>query len=255
MVEKAFPVEPRQKAVALIRHRNITIAIGVSAFLLFIGETVGTVQELPTGTIDPSDRASMERSGRGGISNPATADGQPAASPGRWLIDDVARERAEFELRQVSPKPLSATNAARDAAHVEAGVGLPSSDGTRAGADKRRSEDVTSSIGTPTVEDAVLGAPPSQRALKRSDGASPRPDTSGRRLDSAAKCIEAPVSLALEGEHWRYRFDRETHRKCWYVRAFSADRAHRRIVESDQGLPEPTSPDRVDSAWAWWHWW
>jgi hypothetical protein len=51
--------------------------------------------------------------------------GQSSASPGQWLIDDVARERAEFELRQVSPKPFSPTTAARDAAHVQAGVGLP----------------------------------------------------------------------------------------------------------------------------------
>jgi hypothetical protein len=234
MIEKAFAVEPHRKAVVLIRHRTSAIAIGVGAFLLFIGETA---QELPTGTIDPSDRVSTERSGLGGIGN----NGQPTASPGQWLIDDVARERAEFEFRQVSPKPLSATNAARDAAHVEAGVGLPSSDGTRAGADKRRSEDVTSSIGTPTVEDAVLGAPRSLRALKRSDGASPRPDTSGRRLDTAAKCIEAPVSLALEGEHWHYRFDRETHRKCWYVRAFREDGAGRGVVESDRRLPGSNS--------------
>jgi hypothetical protein len=241
MVEKAFPVEPHQKAVLLIRHRSVTIAIGVGAFLLFISETVGTVQELRTGTIEPSDRASMERSGRGGISNPVTADGQPVASPGQWLIDDVARERAEFELRQVSPKQLSATNAARDAAHVEAGVGLPSSDDSRAGGDKRRSEDVTSSIGTPAV------APSLQRVLKRSDG--------GGRVDSAAKCIEAPVGLAPEGEHWHYRFDRETHRKCWYLRAFREDRARRSIVESDRRLSERTSPDPRDSAWAWWYWW
>jgi hypothetical protein len=204
MVEKASAVEPHRKAVVLIRHRSGTIAFGVGAFLLFIGETVGTAQELPTGTIDPSDRVSMERSGLGGIGNPATAmqNGQRTASPGQWLIDDVARERAEFELRQVSPKPLSATNAAAgDAAHVEAGVSLPSLDDARTGGDKRRSEDATSSIGAPTIEDGVLGVPPSHRALKRSDGAPPRPDTSRRRVDSAAKCIEAPVDLALEGEH------------------------------------------------------
>jgi hypothetical protein len=149
MVEKAFPIEPHRTAVALIRHRSNTIVIGVGGFLLFIAETAGTVQEIPAGTIDPSNHASTERSSLGGISDPATAMqyGQSSASPGQWLIDDVARERAEFELRQVSPKPFSATTAARDAAHVQAGVGSPSSDDSRAGRDKRRSEDVTSSIG------------------------------------------------------------------------------------------------------------
>src|ERR1700756_5743321 len=118
MVGKPFRVAPQRKALMLVCHPRIMVVIGVGAFLLFIGETVGTAQELPTGTIDPSDRVSMERSGLGGIGDPAAAlqNRQPTASPGQWLIDDVARERAQFELRQVSPKPLSATNAAGDVA-------------------------------------------------------------------------------------------------------------------------------------------
>jgi hypothetical protein len=174
-----------------------------------------------------SGRASIERSGLGGISDPAAAthNAQATASPGQWLIDDVARERAKFELRRVSPKPLSATNA-RDAAHVGAGVGLPSSDERRAG--------------KPMVEDGTLATHRPQRALKRSNGGS---DPSPGLVDSATKCVEAPVGLASEGEHWFYRLDRETHRKCWYVRAFSEDRARRSIVESDQRPSEPTSPD------------
>jgi hypothetical protein len=83
----------------------------------------------------------IERPGLGGISYPAAAthNGQATASPGQSLVDDVTRKRAKFELRQVSPMPLSATNA-RDAAHVGAGVGSPSSD-------ERRAQEVTSSIG------------------------------------------------------------------------------------------------------------
>jgi len=141
------------------------------------------------------------------------------------LIDDVARERAKFELRRVSPTPLSATNA-RDAAHVGAGVGLPSSDERRAG--------------KPMVEDGALATHRPQRALKRSNGG---PDPSPGLVDSATKCVEAPVGLASEGGHWFYRLDRETHRKCWYVRAFGENRARRSIVESDQRSSEPTSPD------------
>jgi hypothetical protein len=245
MVKTAFLVEPHRKSAKLVRYR-----IGVGAFLLFVGQTVGTAQELPARIIDPSERVSIERSGLGGTSDPA-GNGQATASPGQWLIDDVARERAEFELRQVSPKPLSATKPSR-AANVEVGVGLPSSDNTRAGADKRRSEDVTSSVGTP-VEDGGLGTPSFQRAPKRSDGAPPRPDTSRGLADSPTRCIEVPVGLAPEGEHWYYRLDRETHRKCWYVRAFKEDRAEPSVVESDRGLSEPTSPDPLDSIWAWWY--
>jgi hypothetical protein len=73
MVEKAFLVEPHRKAVTLVRHPSIMVVIGVGAFLLFIGETVGTAQELPTGTIGLSGRAFIERPGLGGISYPAAA--------------------------------------------------------------------------------------------------------------------------------------------------------------------------------------
>ena len=97
MVEKAFLVEPHRKAVTLVRHPSIMVVIGVGAFLLFIGKTVGTAQELPRGTISLSGRASIEL-----ISDPAAAthNAQATANPGQWLIDDVARERAKFELRR-----------------------------------------------------------------------------------------------------------------------------------------------------------
>jgi hypothetical protein len=160
MVEKAFLVEPHRKAVTLVRHPSIMVVIGVGAFLLFIGETVGTAQELPTGTIGLSGRAFMERSGLGGISDPAAAphNAEATASPGQWLIDDVARERAKFELRQVSPKPLSAT---RDAAHVGAGAGLPSSDERRAQeVGKKSSERGGGSTGDPKVPKIKISAQP-----------------------------------------------------------------------------------------------
>jgi hypothetical protein len=160
MVEKAFLVEPHRKAVTLVRYPSIMVVIGVSAFLLFIGEMVGTAQELPTGTIGLSGRASIERPGLGGISYPAAAthNGQATASPGQWLIDDVARERAEFEVRQISPMPLSAT---RDAAHVGAGAALPSSDERRAQeVGKKSSEPGGGSTGDPKVPKIKISAQP-----------------------------------------------------------------------------------------------
>ena len=161
MVEKAFLVEPHRKAVTLVRHPSIMVVIGVGAFLLFfIGKTVGTAQELPTGTIGLSGRAFIEPQGLGGISDPAAAahNAQATASPGQWLIDDVARERAEFELRQVSPMPLSAT---RDAAHVGAGAGLPSSGERRAQeVGKKSSEPGGGSTGDPKVPKIKISAQP-----------------------------------------------------------------------------------------------
>jgi hypothetical protein len=162
MVEKAFLVEPHRRAVTRVCHPGIIVVIGVGAFLLFIGEAVGTAQELPTGTIGVSGRAFIERPGLGGISYPAAAthNGQTTASPGQWLIDDVARERAKFELGQVSPMPLSATNA-RDAAHVGAGVGLPSSDERRAQeVGNKSSEPGGGSTGDPKVPKIKISARP-----------------------------------------------------------------------------------------------
>jgi hypothetical protein len=162
MVEKAFLVEPHRKAVTLVRHPSIMVVIGVSAFLLFIGETVGTAQERPTGTIGLSGRAFIERPGLGAISYPAAAthNDQVTASPGQWLIDDVARERAEVELRQISPMPLSATNA-RDATHVGAGAALPSSDERRAQeVGNKSSEPGGGSTGDPKVPKIKISAQP-----------------------------------------------------------------------------------------------
>ena len=175
MVETVVLLEPHRKAVRLVHHPTVMVVIGVGAFLLFVSKTVGA-QELSTGTVDPSGRAPMERAGFGWISYPAAAtqNGRATASPGQWLIDDVARERAKFELREGSPKPLSATNAARDAAHVEAAVRLPSSDDTRAGGDERRAQEVGKkssepgggSTGDPKVPKIKISARPLP-ALKR----------------------------------------------------------------------------------------
>jgi hypothetical protein len=227
------------------------VVIAIGAFLLFVSKTVGA-QELSTGAVDPSGRTSMERAGLDGISYPAADKGRATASPGQWLIDDVASERAKLALTQGSPKPLSATNAARDAAHVEVGVRLPSSDDARAGGDERRGEELTRSISTAPAEDGTLGTRRRQEALKRSDGASPRPVTSRGFVDSATKCIDAPVGLAPEGERWYYRLDRETHRKCWHVRAFRKERVARSILERDRRPSERTSANPFDSArWYW----
>jgi hypothetical protein len=242
----------------LFRHPSTMIAVGVGAFLLFVSETAGTAQELPRDAIDASDRAAIKRSGLEGISDPAapTQNAQATASPGRWFIDDVVRERAEFELREVTPKLLSATNAARETAHVEMGVG---SDDIRPGGDEHRAKEVTKSIGMPTAERGALGAAPSQRTPKRSNGASPRLDTSRGLVESAMKCIDAPIGTAPEGGQWYYRLDRETHRKCWHIRAIREEKEQRSVVESDGRQSERTSPALLDSAWAWWHaplaWW
>ena len=169
MVEKAFLVEPHRKAVTLVRHSSIVVAIGVGAFLLFVGETVGTAQELPTGTIGLSGRAFIERAGLRGNNHPAAAthNGQATASPGQWLIDDVARERAKFGPTM----PLSATD---DAAHVGAGAGLRSSDVRRAQeVGKKSSEAGGGSTGDPKVPKIKISGRPLPAVKRRATSRPP----------------------------------------------------------------------------------
>lgn len=40
------------------------------------------------------------------------------------------------------------------------------------------------------------------------------PNTAAR---AAADCLAAPGSSTPQGGHWRYRMDRATHNKCWYL--------------------------------------
>src|ERR1700742_514078 len=39
-------------------------------------------------------------------------------------------------------------------------------------------------------------------------------------------CPTAPGAAAPAGQHWYYRFDRATHRKCWFTHAIGALSAH-----------------------------
>jgi hypothetical protein len=289
MIEK--PVDElgvRRKAVRRVRLMNLMAAAGIAALLLFIGETVAIAQEPPTASqgsapvpFDPSeaggprsDRASIDRSRAGGINDPAAATQIGQASPGQWLIDDVARERAKFEVKRASPSPIPPTTTASDPAPVEAGVGLRSPEDTRAGGRERGPDEVTGSIGRPPAlsvgdspssesragsvateaEDGRPDVPPSHRSLERSDehSASTRPNASRGLVDATMNCVETPVGQAPEGEHWYYRLERETHRKCWYVRAHRRD--ERSFVESGRRLSERSSADPLDAAWAWWYW-
>lgn len=50
----------------------------------------------------------------------------------------------------------------------------------------------------------------------------------------AADCLSEPNSAAPENSHWYYRTDRETQRKCWYLRASG----------------EPTQPEPMKTAQA-----
>jgi hypothetical protein len=43
---------------------------------------------------------------------------------------------------------------------------------------------------------------------------------------AADECLSAPTGTAAKGQHWYYRLERATHRKCWYVRDISGGNEH-----------------------------
>ena len=131
---------------------------------------------------------------------------------------------------------------------------MSSPDDTRAGEHQRGREETTGSIGRPPLQDfgdppsresqpgstatdtddGRLGAPPPHRSLKQSDEhrAAARPNASPGLGDAAANCVQAPAGQAPEGEHWYYRLDRGTQRKCWYVRGYRRDESRGRRKRS-----------------------
>jgi hypothetical protein len=59
----------------------------------------------------------------------------------------------------------------------------------------------------------------------------------------AAECLGAPNAPSAKGQHWFYRIDRESHRKCWYQRAHDAQRAARPPSPRDEvAAPVPPAP-------------
>jgi hypothetical protein len=235
MIEKPVLLDEtwvRWKVVRPVFVASIVALIGISGFRMLVIAMVGTIPDLPIATQsaapvpfgqeakDPaSNPASIERAGRGGITDP-TAPTQVAKAtstgPGEWLIDDVAKARARPLVAPASANLLPATAATADA-QVEARVGSRSPDNTRAGADERRP-------GWPA-------------------GAFARADASRALDDAGVSCIEEPVGQAPEGKRWYYRLDQD-HRKCWYVRT----RKHETSRRSGRHL-------RSAGTWAEWKLW
>jgi hypothetical protein len=93
----------RWKVVNPVRRVSIMVAIGTATLLAFVDEINGTTPEpfvVTTGTAasfdlaeakDPrADRGAIKQSGNDRINDRVTA------SPGQWLIDDIARARSKY---------------------------------------------------------------------------------------------------------------------------------------------------------------
>jgi hypothetical protein len=57
---------------------------------------------------------------------------------------------------------------------------------------------------------------------------------------AAEACPSGPGAAAPAGQHWYYRFDRATHRKCWFMHAIGALSAH--AAAEFQSAPSPAAP-------------
>lgn len=65
---------------------------------------------------------------------------------------------------------------------------------------------------------------------------------------NAADCLGGPNAPSPHGQHWYYRIDRSTGRKCWYLRGFLSHRearpAHLATAQSPIAAPPPTPAPR-----------
>ena len=86
-------------------------------------------------------------------------------------------------------------------------------------------------ISGPTVPAAVVAVV----LVAAIDGSAP--------VRAANDCIAGPTAPSPQGQHWYYRIDRPTGRKCWYLRSFLSH-PHRGATtpsESDLAAAQPTS--------------
>ncbi len=72
----------------------------------------------------------------------------------------------------------------------------------------------------------------------------------------ANDCVGAPKTASPHGQHWYYRIDRSTRRKCWYLRGFlsrshqaaKSSEAHLAAAQSTIAVPAPPSVPSAEAA-------
>jgi hypothetical protein len=99
-------------------------------------------------------------------------------------------------------------------------------------------------ISTPTLPNAVVAL-----ILVSAVGVGALIDNAG-----AEDCLTGPNVSAPTGQHWYYRVDRVTHRRCWYLHAPSYRVVHRALtVSTDAAIEHPAAiapaPPATDALW------
>ena len=60
--------------------------------------------------------------------------------------------------------------------------------------------------------------------------------------NAAPDCLASPKDAAPQGQHWYYRLDRTTKRKCWYLRA-AGEKESARTAQAAPGVSDPPTAD------------
>ncbi|WGD49003.1 hypothetical protein QA641_25550 [Bradyrhizobium sp. CB1650] len=79
------------------------------------------------------------------------------------------------------------------------------------------------------------------------------PSTPGTASAEADDCLASPKATAPQGQHWYYRIDRASKRKCWYLRAEGDKAAQTSTAQNAQPATgtadaEPAAPHTVQDA-------
>ncbi|MBR0956972.1 hypothetical protein JQ566_06390 [Bradyrhizobium japonicum] len=65
--------------------------------------------------------------------------------------------------------------------------------------------------------------------------------TASSTANAAPDCLAAPKDAAPQGQHWYYRLDRTTKRKCWYLRA-AGDKDSAKTAQAASDTPTADAP-------------
>ncbi|WP_433996071.1 hypothetical protein [Bradyrhizobium liaoningense] len=60
--------------------------------------------------------------------------------------------------------------------------------------------------------------------------------------NAAPDCLASPKDAAPQGQHWYYRLDRTTKRKCWYLRA-AGEKESARTAQAAPAVSDPSTAD------------
>ncbi|MBH5367250.1 hypothetical protein HZZ16_03870 [Bradyrhizobium sp. CNPSo 4016] len=67
--------------------------------------------------------------------------------------------------------------------------------------------------------------------------------TPSSTANAAPDCLASPKDAAPQGQHWYYRLDRTTKRKCWYLRAAG----EKESAKTAQAVPTESDPPTADA--------